>query len=665
MKKSMGAKLLYFVLVAVVLILLYNMMAGEAQQSKERSLGELYQMIENGEIYSVGIYNSEAVIVAVKNDANSAKKDKDISNKYDYYATIDGSDSGREKLTDRLNQLKDGGKLNNIQFLQPPGESIFSLMLPYLIMIALMGAVMFFIFQQTQGANSRAAQFSKASAKMYVDGKDKINFDVVAGADEEKAELAEIVDFLKNPKKYADMGARIPKGVLLVGRPGTGKTLLAKAVAGEAGVPFFSITGSDFVELYVGVGASRVRDLFAQAKRNAPCIIFIDEIDAVGRHRGAGLGGGHDEREQTLNQLLVEMDGFNANTGIIVMAATNRADILDPALMRSGRFDRQIHVLMPDVKGREAIFRVHARNKKLAADVNPTEIAKLTIGFTGADIENLLNEAALLAVRADRREIVMQDIKDAITKVLMGPEKKSRKMEEKERKLTAYHEAGHAIAAKMLEECDEVSEISIIGRGSAGGYTMTMPVDDRVYSSKQAMLDNLVMGLGGRTAEELIMNDISTGASGDIRHITDLAHVMVTEYGMCDDIGPMYLGGGDEVFIGMDFSAKKPFSDIWSAKIDDAVHDMIEQAHERCRKLLEEHIDLLHKVAAALLEREKISGEEFNILCEGGELPPLAAEPAKTESAKKPEPAQEQPAAENAAPESAQEQASGEETENQ
>ena len=626
MKKSMGAKLLYFVLVAVVLILLYNMMAGEAQQSKERSLGELYQMIENGEIYSVGIYNSEAVIVAVKNDANSAKKDKDISNKYDYYATIDGSDSGREKLTDRLNQLKDGGKLNNIQFLQPPGESIFSLMLPYLIMIALMGAVMFFIFQQTQGANSRAAQFSKASAKMYVDGKDKINFDVVAGADEEKAELAEIVDFLKNPKKYADMGARIPKGVLLVGRPGTGKTLLAKAVAGEAGVPFFSITGSDFVELYVGVGASRVRDLFAQAKRNAPCIIFIDEIDAVGRQRGAGVGGGHDEREQTLNQLLVEMDGFNSNEGIIILAATNRPDILDPALLRPGRFDRQVTVDRPDVKGREEILKVHVRKTPLASDVDLAVIAKQTAGFTGADLANLVNEAALLAARQGLKKVGQLQLEQSIERVIAGPEKKSRAaMSEYEKNLVSYHEAGHALCGYLLPECDPVHKVSIIPRGRAGGYTLLLPTEDRNYMTRTHLRQQIVMMLGGRVAEEIVLHEISTGASNDIERATSTIRRMITEWGMSDELGTITFGNnnGEQVFLGRDLGRDRNYSEAVAYSIDKEVKRMMDECHAEATRLLTENLDKLTLIAETLKTREVIQADEFIALMEGRSLEEL------------------------------------------
>jgi len=611
-KKSIFAFVIYAVVIIAVISLLASSMNSANSQQKEISVEELWTKMENGEIYSAYYNKNDGSILAVEKSDNTemdADKTDKIANRYDYRADYINTDEA-------IKQFQDVAKENGViyGFVPVAQTSIFELLLPYLIMLLIFGVIMYFIYQQTQGANSKAAQFSRANARMYADGKDKVTFADVAGADEEKEELSEIVSYLKDPRRYIDMGARIPKGILLVGSPGTGKTLLAKAVAGEAGVPFFSITGSDFVELYVGIGASRVRDLFGQAKRNAPCIIFIDEIDAVGRQRGAGLGGGHDEREQTLNQLLVEMDGFNANEGIIVMAATNRADILDPALLRSGRFDRQIHVLMPDVLGREEIFKVHARNKKLAADVSPAEIARLTIGFTGADIENLLNEAALLTVRRNKNEIGMQEIKDAITKVMMGPEKKSRKITPEKRRMTAYHEAGHALVAKLLPNCDPVSEVSIIGRGGVGGYTMTMPEEDEFTASRHKMQDDLCMTMGGRVAEEYIFDDISSGASGDIKQATKMAHIMVTEYGMYDEIGPVYLGGGNEIFLGRDFSAQKSVSDAWEAKVDDAVHEIIKNAYERCRRVIGDNLDMLHKIAQALLDKEKISGEEFNAL---------------------------------------------------
>ena len=627
MKKKPFAKILYVIVIAAVIMLMYSMITGGAQAEKELSYNALVEKMEAGEIYGVAMYSGGDVVLAAKTEAAF----KDIEAKFDFYARFSGTEDEITEIRLKVKELRDAGKLKaDLKALAKPEPSIFEMMIPYLIMFAIGGLILFFITRQAQAANGKAAQFGRSTAKPY-DGKNKVTFKDIAGADEEKEEMQEIVDFLKDPRQFTQMGARVPKGVLLVGPPGTGKTLMAKAVAGEAGVPFFSITGSDFVELYVGIGASRVRDLFAQAKRNAPCIIFIDEIDAVGRRRGAGLGGGHDEREQTLNQLLVEMDGFDVNGGIIVLAATNRADILDPALLRSGRFDRQIHVLMPDVKGRQDIFKVHTRNKKLASDVNAAEIAQLTIGFTGADIENLVNEAALLAVRKKQSVITNQDFKDAITKVILGPEKKSHKYNERSRKLTAYHEAGHAVAAYLLEGCDNVSEISIISRRGAGGYTLTRPSDERDYIGRGQMLDEICMTLGGRVAEELVMNEISSGASADIRHLTKTAHDMVTRYGMDDGIGPIYLGDDNEVFIGRDFSAQKSYSDQWAARVDDAVHNLINQQLERTRKLLSDNMDMLHRVAQALLEREKLSGDEFLLLAKGEELPPvIKQEPEQT-----------------------------------
>lgn len=627
MKKKPVAKIVYIIVIVAVLGLLYFMVSQNWQDQKElSSKEELYQKIESGEIYGIALFSNGNVILAAKNKTNFDK----IDTAYDYYVRFSGTDDAIaevEELAKKYASQEGGNKLKaQLKFLPKPEPSFLEEMLPYIVMLAIGGLIIFFFFRQMNSVNNKATQFGKTTAKPY-DGKHKVTFADVAGAEEEKAEMQELVEFLKDPKRFTDMGARVPKGVLMVGPPGTGKTLLAKAVAGEAGVPFFSITGSDFVELYVGIGASRVRDLFAQAKRTAPCIIFIDEIDAVGRHRGAGMGGGHDEREQTLNQLLVEMDGFEVNSGIIVLAATNRVDILDPALLRSGRFDRQLHVLMPDVKGREDIFKVHTRNKKLAPDVNPAEIAQLTIGFTGADIENLVNEAALLAVRKNKKQITQQDIKDSITKVILGPEKKSHKYSEHSRKLTAYHEAGHAVVAFSLEGCDDVSEISIISRAGAGGYTLTRPDSERDYVGKQHLLDDICMALGGRVAEELVLNEISSGASADIRHLTKTAHAMVTKYGMADQIGPIYLGGDDnEVFLGRDFASQKSFSDQWAARIDQAVSDIINAQLERTRAILRENIELLHRVADALLEREKINGEEFLALTRGETLPPIIQE---------------------------------------
>ena len=505
--------------------------------------------------------------------------------------------------------------------LEQKSESMFVAVLSLLTPFGLL--IIFFIFwffmmggAGNGNAGGKTMTFGKSRAKMMTPAeKNRITFDDVAGVDEEKEELEEIVEFLKNPKKYTDMGARIPKGVLLVGQPGTGKTLLAKAVAGEAGVPFFIISGSDFVEMFVGVGASRVRDLFEQAKKNSPCIIFIDEIDAVGRQRGAGLGGGHDEREQTLNQLLVEMDGFAANEGVIVLAATNRPDVLDKALLRAGRFDRQIVVGMPDVKAREQILEVHSRKKRLADDVDLKVIAKNTSGFAGADLENVLNEAALLAVRRNINEIGMKEIEDAMVKVTMGPEKKTRVRSEKENRLVAYHEAGHAVVSHYLTTQDPVHQISIVPRGMAGGYTMYRPTEDKSFMSKTEMEENIVSLLGGRVAEALILNDVSTGASNDIERATKIARSMVTQYGMSDRIGTITLGQGqEEVFLGRDLAHAKEYSEETAAVIDEETKRIVDTGYNRAKQILSDNIDKLHKVAGILLEKEKIEADEFEAI---------------------------------------------------
>ncbi len=502
--------------------------------------------------------------------------------------------------------------------------------LPLLFSTLIMAAIIIWFMRRMNnnimGDAQRGMGFGKARVKKGGE-EQKTTFADVAGADEEKEELQEIVEFLKDPKKYDALGARIPKGVLMVGPPGTGKTLLARATAGEAGVPFFSISGSDFVEMYVGVGASRVRDLFDQAKKSAPAIIFIDEIDAVGRHRGAGMGGGHDEREQTLNQLLVEMDGFAANLGIVMIAATNRPDILDPALLRPGRFDRQVTVTYPDVKGREAILKIHSKNKPLGPDVDLNVIARSTAGFTGADLENLMNESALLAARNGRKAITNDDIEEATIKVMVGPEKKSRKMDDREKKLTAYHESGHAVTNFFLPLLDPVHQVSIIPRGAAGGYTMSVPVEDKSYMSKKVMLENLVTLLGGRVAEALIMGDISTGASNDIERATNLAKSMVTKYGMSDKLGTvMYGSSNNEVFLGMDYGRARDYSEATAAAIDKEVYDIINHAYEEAERLLTEHKDLLHKLAQYLIVNEKIDAPEFQKLMNDPTFAPLPAD---------------------------------------
>lgn len=498
---------------------------------------------------------------------------------------------------------------------KPQKESWIISLIPTIVM---MGALIFFwMMIMRQQGGGKAMSFGKSKAKVSNPTGKRLTFKDVAGLDEEKEELEEVVDFLKRPQKYASIGARIPKGILLVGPPGTGKTYLSKAAAGEAGVPFFTISGSDFVEMFVGVGASRVRDLFEQAKKQAPCIIFIDEIDAVGRKRGAGMGGGHDEREQTLNQLLVEMDGFVENSGIIVLAATNRPDILDPALLRPGRFDRQVVVGIPDIKAREEIFRIHSRNKPLSEDVNPEVLARRTPGFTPADIENMLNEAALLSIRKNNKNIDMEDIEEAITKVIAGPQKKSRVISEKERWLTAVHEAGHAVVARSLPETDPVHQITIVPRGRSGGFTMILPTEERFYTTKVDMEEQIVHLLGGRVAESLVLKDISTGASNDIQRATTIARDMVTKYGFSEKLGPINYSSSEEVFLGRDFGTKNDFSEETSNEIDEEVKRIIHESYEQAKSILTEHMDKLLEVANALMKVETISGEEFEKLYTG------------------------------------------------
>ena len=529
----------------------------------------------------------------------------------------------RRFLDDVDEYIKKAAKTNNpitYDLIRASDNSLLLDLIPTIIVV-LIFIVAWVIFMRRMGGGGlggREMSFGKAKIKNTNDEKRKTTFDDVAGADEEKEELQEVVEFLKNPDKFNKLGARIPKGVLLVGPPGTGKTLLARAVAGEAGVPFFSISGSDFVEMFVGVGASRVRDLFDQAKKNSPCIIFIDEIDAVGRQRGAGLGGGNDEREQTLNQLLVEMDGFGVNEGVILIAATNRPDVLDPALLRPGRFDRQVVVSYPDINGREAILKVHARKKPLAPDVKLKTIAKTTAGFTGADLENLLNEAALLAARADKKAITMKEIEEATIKVVVGAEKKSKVMSDKEKKLTAYHEAGHAILFDKLETQDPVHEISIIPRGMAGGYTMPLPTEDKSYNSRNEMLESIVVDLGGRVAEALILNDISTGASNDIEKATKTARAMVTKYGMTKELGCVNYGSEDgSVFLGRDYGRTQDYSEATAAKIDELVLKIVNDAYDKAERILSANIDKLHEIAAYLMKHEKMGGEDFEKVMNG------------------------------------------------
>ena len=566
-----------------------------------------------------------------------------------------------------MEAIEASGAAVEYDFNDPSSSSLLSSLLMPIIMIALLSLVFFLIMRKTNGANNKALNFGKTKANQVKDS--KVRFSDVAGAEEEKQELMEIVEFLKDPKKFTAIGARIPKGVLLVGPPGTGKTLFAKAVAGEANVPFFSISGSDFVEMFVGVGASRVRDLFEQAKHSMPCIVFIDEIDAVGRQRGAGLGGGNDEREQTLNQLLVQMDGFESNDSIIVMAATNRADILDPALMRPGRFDRQIYVNIPDVKGREEIFKVHSRNKPLAPSVNFKSLARLTSGFTGADIENLLNEAAILAARANRKMITTEDISEAINKVIAGPAKKSRVVTERDKRITAYHESGHAIIAKLSKNCDTVHEVSIIPRGQAAGYTITLPENDDNHFTKQKLLDQIAMMLGGRAAEEIVIKDVSAGASNDIQRASKIARKMVTEWGMSDAIGNMYLGASEEVFLGRDYQTQLNYSDAMAAKIDGEIKSIIDTQYQKALSILKDNREIMDKMVKLLYAKETIYENEIDALFEGASLEellgeedgakkdegaktaaPVIALPAKTDAAPKAEDTPKDETPDNAAP---------------
>lgn len=521
---------------------------------------------------------------------------------------------------DILKQIENA-KLTKEEYLVQKGDSVWLSFLTTVIPFVIIFILFFFLFNQAQGGGSRVMNFGKSKARLYNDEKKKVTFNDVAGADEEKAELEEVVEFLKDPRKFSALGARIPKGVLLVGPPGTGKTLLARAVAGEAGVPFFTISGSDFVEMFVGVGASRVRDLFETAKKNAPCIIFIDEIDAVGRQRGAGLGGGHDEREQTLNQLLVEMDGFSSNEGIIIIAATNRPDILDPALLRPGRFDRQITVDRPDIRGREAVLKVHARNKPISNELDLHVVAQRTPGFTGADLENVLNEAALLAARKNKKKIEMVEIDEAIDRVIAGPEKRSRVVSDKEKKLVAFHEAGHTIVGYFLKNADMVHKVTIIPRGSAGGYTVMLPKEDRYFATKTDLLDKIVGLLGGRVAEELVLREISTGAHNDFERATVIARSMVMEYGMSSTLGPMQFGRKQgQVFLGRDLGHEPNYSDETARQIDQEIQNIIRDCHERCTELLTEHRDKLDAVAHTLLEVETLDAAQIKSIIETGNI---------------------------------------------
>lgn len=588
----------FYLLVFIIIVGIVQFSGKPTEKIKDLKFSEVYRELTDENISRLYFVNQTSVEGTIK----------DTNTKFKSYVPTEVMGN---KLADEVLDQAKAGKLT-FGGEAKPSTPWFVEMLPTLLLIFFMVILWFVFMNQSQGGGGKVMSFGKSKAKVHKDDeKTRVTFKDVAGLDEEKEDLQEVVDFLKNPKKYIELGARIPKGMLMVGPPGTGKTYLSRAVAGEAGVPFFSISGSDFVEMFVGVGASRVRDLFEQAKKSAPAIIFIDEIDAVGRKRGAGLGGGHDEREQTLNQLLVEMDGFGVNQGIIIMAATNRPDILDPALLRPGRFDRQVVVGTPDVKGREAIFKVHSRNKPLSDDVKMDVLARRTPGFTPADIENLMNEAAILTARKREKKIKMETIEEAITKVIAGVAKKSKVISEKERRLTAYHEGGHAVCAHVLEEVSPVHQVTIVPRGRAGGFTMQLPVEDKFYATKNEMKENIVVLLGGRVAEELVLKDVSTGASNDLERVTATARSMVTKYGMSSKLGPMSFDSDDEVFLGNSFSSKRNYSEEVAFEIDQETKRIVDGAYDKTRSILQENMDRLEYVAQALLIYETLDAEQF------------------------------------------------------
>ena len=620
-KKAGIIRTVIIIVTIVVLIALVWIILGTGKKPAELpydgSGDSFVTMLEKGEIEAVYVVNGSDAYILKKNSATSYDTFiKNPSKTADFHVETGGYTAILQLFDDLRNKQEEGADITvpELTLHYETGVSWTSIVFP-IIMLLLLGGTIFFIIRQNAGANKQAMNFGKTKARMTMST--NVKFSDVAGAEEEKEELKEIVDFLKNPQKFSDLGARIPKGVLLVGPPGTGKTLFAKAVAGESNVPFFSISGSDFVEMFVGTGAARVRDLCDQEKGNRPCIVFIDEIDAVGRQRGAGLGGGHDEREQTLNQLLVQMDGFEKNEGIIIMAATNRADILDPALLRPGRFDRQIYVNIPDVKGREEIFKVHSRNKPLAPDVSFKILARMTSGFSGADIANLLNEAAILAARAGRKVIVMEDILEGINKVIAGPQKKSRVVTESDKRITAYHEAGHAIIARLLPGCDEVQEVSIIPRGAAAGYTLTRPDSDDSHVTKNKLLDNIAMMLGGRAAEQIVIHDISTGASNDIERASGIARKMVTEWGMSEQLGNMFLGGNKEVFLGRDYGTTHSYSEKLGGLIDSEVKRILDEAYDRALKLIKDHRSVMDNMVKVLFAKNTIYTDEVEMLFDG------------------------------------------------
>ncbi|WP_071393053.1 ATP-dependent zinc metalloprotease FtsH [Bacillus tuaregi] len=613
---------IFYLLIFLVIIGVVSFFNSGNQPTDNITYDTFIEHLENGDVTSLTT-QPERGVLEVRGQLKGYEEGK-------YFITyVSNTDSEIE----RINSMAADLKLEKLPAKETSGwVTFFTSIIPFVIIFILF----FFLLNQAQGGGSRVMNFGKSKAKLYSEDKKKVRFKDVAGADEEKQELVEVVEFLKDPRKFVELGARIPKGVLLVGPPGTGKTLLARATAGEAGVPFFSISGSDFVEMFVGVGASRVRDLFETAKKNAPCIIFIDEIDAVGRQRGAGLGGGHDEREQTLNQLLVEMDGFGGNEGIIIIAATNRADILDPALLRPGRFDRQITVDRPDVKGREAVLHVHARNKPLAEDVNLKAIAQRTPGFSGADLENLLNEAALVAARRDKKKIDMLDIDEATDRVIAGPAKKSRVISQKERNIVAFHEAGHTVIGLILDDAEIVQKVTIVPRGQAGGYAVMLPKEDRYFMTKPELLDKITGLLGGRVSEDIVFGEVSTGAHNDFQRATGIARRMVTEFGMSDKLGPLQFGQsqGGQVFLGRDFHNEQNYSDAIAYEIDLEIQRIIKECYEKARKILTENRDKLNIIAETLLEVETLDAEQIKHLADHGTLPERKVIDASTENVK-------------------------------
>lgn len=667
MGKKLRTPLIYLAIVVLMIVLLTQLQNG-GTDDKKIEYADFLAMAKEGTVEAVEYCNGE--IVGIKK--GSAYKDL-FPKKYDFICNVSNENAFRSDMAAIVADAKgiDADKVTpedypfTYTYNPPPEPSILEHILPYVIMLVII-VVFYVVVFRAQGGGNKMMSFGKAHARTQMDPNNRVTFDDVAGADEEKEELKEVVEFMRAPKRFTEMGARIPKGVLLVGPPGTGKTLLAKAVAGEAKVPFFSISGSDFVEMFVGVGASRVRDLFTTAKKCAPAVVFIDEIDAVGRQRGAGLGGGHDEREQTLNQLLVEMDGFAVNEGIIVIAATNRPDILDPALLRPGRFDRQITVNYPDVKGREAILKVHAKGKPLAKEVSLEVLAKRTPGFTGADLENVLNEAAILAARFKKKEIGMTELEEAITRTVVGPEKRSHVITPEDKKITAYHEAGHAVVARVLPNCDPVHEISVIPRGRAAGYTMTMPEDDRDHMSRGKILDEIAMALGGRVAESIFLDDICTGAYSDLQKATELARRMVVEFGMSDEIGPVFLGGQTEVFIAKDWGHQRNFSEEVAARVDKEIRRILEEQYDRAKTVLTEHRDAMERIVKALIEYEHIDGNDFEKLFKGEdvELETFSDRRARIEKADEEVLAKEKAEAEAKAAAEAQEQSADGEGEN-